>query len=106
VDAGAFVLRAPWGLDALDTADTIILPGIAEPADDVPEEVLSRLQAAAGRGTRIASICAGAFVLAATGLPARTPTARPGEGPYSTGAKGWRRIVRSLSGATRRASLR
>ena len=68
VDAGAFVLRAPWGLDALDTADTIILPGIVEPAVDVPEEVVERLRAAAARGTRIASICAGAFVLAATGL--------------------------------------
>jgi len=68
VDAGAFVLRAPWGLDALDTADTIILPGLADPAADVPEEVLARLRSAAARGTRIASICVGAFVLAATGL--------------------------------------
>jgi transcriptional regulator GlxA family with amidase domain len=68
VDAGAFVLRAPWGLDALDTADTIILPGIVDPAADVPDGVLERLRAAAARGTRIASICAGAFVLAATGL--------------------------------------
>src|SRR5688500_18800401 len=46
IDAGAFVLRAPWGLDALDTADTIILPGLAEPAVDVPEEVVDRLRAA------------------------------------------------------------
>jgi transcriptional regulator GlxA family with amidase domain len=68
VDAGAFVLRAPWGLDALDAADTIILPGVVGPAGGVPEEVVDRLRAAAARGTRIASICAGAFVLAATGL--------------------------------------
>ena len=68
VDAGAFVVRAPWGLEALDDADTIILPGVVEPAAGVPEEVVARLQAAAARGTRIASICAGAFVLAATGL--------------------------------------
>ena len=68
VDAGAFVLRAPWGLDALDTADTIILPGCVDPTVPVPEEVLDRLRRAAGRGTRLASICAGAFVLAATGL--------------------------------------
>ncbi|MGW4941505.1 GlxA family transcriptional regulator [Actinoplanes sp. NPDC004185] len=68
VDAGAFVLRAPWGLEALDIADTIILPGLVELAADVPEEVLARLRAAAGRGARLASICAGAFVLAATGL--------------------------------------
>jgi transcriptional regulator GlxA family with amidase domain len=68
VDAGAFVLRAPWGLDALDAADTIVLPGVVEPAGGVPEEVVDRLRAAAARGTRIASICAGAFLLAATGL--------------------------------------
>ena len=67
VDAGAFVIKAPWGLDALDTADMIILPGVAEPGP-VPAEVVERLRAAAARGTRIASICAGAFVLAATGL--------------------------------------
>ena len=68
VDAGAFVLRAPWGLNVLDTADTIILPGCVDPTVPVPEEVLDRLRRAAGRGTRLASICAGAFVLAATGL--------------------------------------
>jgi hypothetical protein len=42
IDAGAFVLRAPWGLDALDTADTIILPGIVDVSADVPS----------GRGAR------------------------------------------------------
>jgi transcriptional regulator GlxA family with amidase domain len=68
VDAGAFVLKAPWGLEALDGADTILLPGCADPALPVPDEVLDRLRAAARRGARIASICAGAFVLAATGL--------------------------------------
>jgi transcriptional regulator GlxA family with amidase domain len=68
VDAGAFAVRAPHGLDALDDADTIILPGLAEPELPVPEEVVRRLRAAAARGTRIASICTGAFVLAATGL--------------------------------------
>lgn len=68
VDAGAFTLRAPWGLDALAEADTIILPGCADPTVPVPPEVLDALRAAAARGTRIASICVGAFVLAATGL--------------------------------------
>ncbi|WP_405603713.1 helix-turn-helix domain-containing protein [Streptomyces sp. NBC_01410] len=68
VDAGAFTLRAPRGLDALAEADTIIVPGCADPAAPVPPEVLDALRAAAARGTRIASICVGAFVLAATGL--------------------------------------
>ncbi|MCC0093482.1 helix-turn-helix domain-containing protein [Streptomyces flavotricini] len=68
VDAGAFTLRAPWPLQALAEADTIVLPGVADPDVPVPPEVLDALRDAAGRGTRIASICTGAFVLAATGL--------------------------------------
>jgi len=68
VDAGAFALRAPWGLDALAEADTIILPGVADPLRPAPEEILAALRAAAAGGTRIASICVGAFTLAATGL--------------------------------------
>ncbi|GGY86167.1 GlxA family transcriptional regulator [Streptomyces avidinii] len=68
VDAGAFTLRAPWPLAALAEADTIMVPGTADPTAPVPEEVLDALREAAGRGTRIASICVGAFVLAATGL--------------------------------------
>ncbi|MCP2257614.1 Transcriptional regulator GlxA family, contains an amidase domain and an AraC-type DNA-binding HTH domain [Streptoalloteichus tenebrarius] len=68
VDAGVFTLRAPFGLDALAEADTVILPGCVDPTAPVPEEVLAALRHAAARGTRIASICSGAFVLAATGL--------------------------------------
>ncbi|MGA5303172.1 GlxA family transcriptional regulator [Nucisporomicrobium flavum] len=68
VAAGAFVVRAPHGLDVVEEADTVILPGVADVAVPVPEKVVSALRAAAARGTRIASICAGAFVFAATGL--------------------------------------
>jgi transcriptional regulator GlxA family with amidase domain len=68
VDAGAFTLRAPWGLAALAEADTIIVPGIADPAAPLPAEALEALRRAAAAGTRIASICAGAFVLAEAGL--------------------------------------
>jgi transcriptional regulator GlxA family with amidase domain len=68
VDAGAFTLKAPWGLDALAEADTIILPGCANPFAPVPDDVRDVLRRAAASGTRIASICSGAFVLAATGL--------------------------------------
>ncbi|MER7082304.1 Transcriptional regulator GlxA family, contains an amidase domain and an AraC-type DNA-binding HTH domain [Saccharopolyspora kobensis] len=68
VSAGLFTLQAPWGLDALETADTIVLPGCADPTAEVPGAVLDALRRAAERGTRIASICSGAFVLAATGL--------------------------------------
>jgi transcriptional regulator GlxA family with amidase domain len=68
VDAGPFVLRAPHGLDALAEADTVIVPGTADPTVPVPGAVLRALREAADHGTRIASICSGAFVLAATGL--------------------------------------
>ena len=68
VDAGVFAMRAPWGLDMLAEADTIIVPGLADPVAPIPEGVLKALQAAAESGTRIASICVGAFTLAAAGL--------------------------------------
>ncbi|XVV17000.1 GlxA family transcriptional regulator [Actinoplanes sp. CA-131856] len=68
VSAGWFTIAAPYGLDALDSADTVIVPGVGEPAKPVPPDVVTALRTAASRGTRIASICAGAFVLAATGL--------------------------------------
>ncbi len=58
----------PWGLDALAGADTIVVPGLAEPAAPIPEGILEALRAAAESGTRIASICVGAFTLAAAGL--------------------------------------
>ncbi|MET0419962.1 MAG: helix-turn-helix domain-containing protein [Actinoplanes sp.] len=68
VDAGGFTIRTAYGLEALTTADTIILPGCQDPAKPVPDDVVAALRTAASRGTRLASICAGAFVLAATGL--------------------------------------
>ena len=68
VEAGVFSMRAPWGMDALAEADTIVLPGLADPTAPIPEDVLCTLRAAAAGGTRIASICVGAFTLASTGL--------------------------------------
>jgi transcriptional regulator GlxA family with amidase domain len=62
-----FSISVPAGLDALAAADTIIVPGyypLAEPS----AAVRAALGAAARRGARIASICIGAFALAATGL--------------------------------------
>jgi transcriptional regulator GlxA family with amidase domain len=68
IDAGAFTLRAPWGLEGLQGADTIIVPGTDTPAAPVAPAVRAALRAAADDGTRIASICSGTFPLAATGL--------------------------------------
>src|SRR5919107_1125285 len=55
VDAGVLAIRAPWGLDALGEADTIIVPGLADPAKPIRDDVLEALRAAAEGGTRIAS---------------------------------------------------
>ncbi|MET9406290.1 helix-turn-helix domain-containing protein [Streptomyces sp. NPDC002935] len=64
---GGPALSVAHGLDALATADTVIVPGYLEP--DAPgAEVTAALAGAAERGTRMASICTGAFALAAAGL--------------------------------------
>ncbi len=68
IDAGIFTLHVPWRLDLLAKADTIILPGLVDATVPLPDEVLAALRDAAARGSRIASICGGAFILAATGL--------------------------------------
>jgi transcriptional regulator GlxA family with amidase domain len=68
VDAGVLGLRVPWGLEALAGADTIIVPGLAEPTASISEDVLGALRGAVEGGSRIASICIGAFTLAAAGL--------------------------------------
>lgn len=62
-----FGIDAPYGLDALDEADTVVVPGF-DPLDAPDEVALAALRRAAGRGTRIASVCVGAFALAAAGL--------------------------------------
>ncbi|MFJ3229503.1 GlxA family transcriptional regulator [Streptomyces sp. NPDC086787] len=66
--AGAFTVRAHHGLDALTEAGTVIVPGVADPRIPPAPEVTRALRTAAANGTRIASICVGAFALAATGL--------------------------------------
>ncbi|MCP4222595.1 MAG: helix-turn-helix domain-containing protein [Actinomycetia bacterium] len=56
----------PFGLEALEWADTIVVLPTAR--RDVPEDYLTALRTAHQRGTRLISICTGAFVLAAAGL--------------------------------------
>src|SRR4029450_9893616 len=68
VKAGAYDLRVTWDLQQLAHAATIIVPGIRQPTMPISEDIVTALQTAARRGARIASICTGAFVLAAAGL--------------------------------------
>lgn len=57
------------GLDALERAGTILVPGFRAPATvTTPPAVIAALRAAHARGTRIAAISTGAFTLAAAGL--------------------------------------
>jgi transcriptional regulator GlxA family with amidase domain len=62
-----FTINAPAGLEALGDADTVIVPGYY-PLHDPSPPVVTAVRSAAERGCRIASICIGAFALAATGL--------------------------------------
>jgi transcriptional regulator GlxA family with amidase domain len=55
------------GLDAMDAADTVIVPGFF-PRNDPSPVVLAALRRASERGARVASVCVGAFALAAAGL--------------------------------------
>jgi len=64
---GGPALLIEHGLDVLEHADTIVVPGLARPGRP-PAPVLTALAAAADRGARLVSICTGAFVLAAAGL--------------------------------------
>lgn len=68
VDAGAFKMKTRYGLSALAQAHSIIVPGIQDIAAPIPARLVRALQSAAKRGARIASVCSGAFILAATGL--------------------------------------
>ncbi|MDR6610876.1 helix-turn-helix domain-containing protein [Leifsonia sp. 1010] len=57
------------GLEALEHADTVFVPGYRTPATtDPPVAVVDALLAAHERGARLAAISTGAFALAATGL--------------------------------------
>ncbi len=59
---------ADAGLKTLVCADTIIVPGWLDINDAPPNPLLGALRRAHQRGARIASICSGAFILAAAGL--------------------------------------
>ncbi|QIK62466.1 helix-turn-helix domain-containing protein [Leucobacter viscericola] len=57
------------GLEALDDADLVFLPGTRHPdREPPPEKLLDALVRAHERGVRLAAISTGAFALAATGL--------------------------------------
>jgi transcriptional regulator GlxA family with amidase domain len=66
--AAGFRIVPSVGFEAIETADTVVVPGIEDVRAPQPPEVLDALRAAAARGARMASICTGAFVLGQAGL--------------------------------------
>ncbi|MEV0619471.1 helix-turn-helix domain-containing protein [Nonomuraea sp. NPDC050404] len=68
VRVGRFLLEPDGGLDRLKSADTVIVPGWADVDVDPPAALVEAVRAAHEAGARVASLCTGAFVLAAAGL--------------------------------------
>jgi AraC family transcriptional regulator, transcriptional activator FtrA len=66
--AEGLVFDGAAGLRELVQADTVIIPACADIQGDPAPALVSALCAAYDRGARIASICTGAFTLAAAGL--------------------------------------
>ncbi|MGK5639525.1 GlxA family transcriptional regulator [Streptomyces sp. URMC 126] len=56
------------GLDALDRADTVVVPGRLPVGEPPSDDVVRALRRAHGRGARLVGICTGAFALAYAGL--------------------------------------
>ncbi|HEX6242844.1 MAG TPA: AraC family transcriptional regulator, partial [Polyangiales bacterium] len=53
VTAGPFHLQLRYGLEELSRADTVLLPGIDDPASPIPEGLVRAVQRAARRGARV-----------------------------------------------------
>ncbi|MFW9266729.1 transcriptional regulator FtrA [Pseudomonas sp. NR3] len=65
---GGFQVLADGGMELLDSAHTIVVPGWRIRSGPPSDALLQALRRAHKRGARLLSICSGAFVLAATGL--------------------------------------
>ncbi|MCL6287787.1 GlxA family transcriptional regulator [Streptomyces sp. 43Y-GA-1] len=64
-----FTITTPHGLERLEEADLIAVPaGSHFMRREYPEEVLDALRRAVERGSRVLSVCSGAYVLGAAGL--------------------------------------
>jgi transcriptional regulator GlxA family with amidase domain len=68
VRIGRFRLEPDAGLDRLRRADTVIVPGWADIDEEPPAQLVDAVREAHEAGARVASLCTGAFVLAAAGL--------------------------------------
>ncbi len=65
---GGLELAAPYGLEAISRAGTVVVPAWRSITSPPPAEALEALRRAHEEGARIVGLCTGAFVLAAAGL--------------------------------------
>jgi transcriptional regulator GlxA family with amidase domain len=68
VTAGPMRIATEYGIDALAEADSVVVPGRNDITTPIPDGVGAALKNAYTKGIRIASICTGAFTLAAAGI--------------------------------------
>ncbi|GAA0952609.1 helix-turn-helix domain-containing protein [Virgisporangium aurantiacum] len=62
-------IDAPYGLDEITKADTVVVPGCYRASQlEPPPDLLDALRDAHRNGARMVSICTGAYLLAAAGL--------------------------------------
>ncbi|MFF7637726.1 GlxA family transcriptional regulator [Kitasatospora sp. NPDC008050] len=65
---GGYAMSVSQDLSALESADTVIIPGWLPLEEPLSERVRHALLRAHARGARLATICSGVFALARTGL--------------------------------------
>jgi AraC family transcriptional regulator, transcriptional activator FtrA len=65
---GGATMTSPFGLAEFAAADTVVVPSVADPRAPTSPELIDALRRAHHNGSRIVSICSGAFALAAAGL--------------------------------------
>jgi transcriptional regulator GlxA family with amidase domain len=63
-----FKSEAPDTYETLRRADTVIVPAVRDVHEKAPTDLVEAVKAAHANGARVASLCSGAFVLAAAGL--------------------------------------
>ena len=63
-----FAVTIPFGLEALASAHTVIVPSWPDPRQTAPQALCDALRMAHARGATIVGLCLGAYVLAQAGL--------------------------------------
>lgn len=66
--AGGLTVAVEGGLEVMEEADLVVVPGWRAIDAAVPPDLVGALKAAHARGARLMSLCSGLVVLAATGL--------------------------------------